>query len=200
MTLQDLMVNSILYLFIPLWLLVGFADWLFHRITSISETSGLKESLLHLLMLGEIGMPMLMGLFLEINALVLAVMIAGFLAHEATVLWDLRYAVDKRNILPGEQVIHSFQELLPMMMLALLVFLHWDQFIALVSMNGMADFQLRWKQEPLPLSYLAAVLASTGLLIGVPYMEECWRCYSAREKRRAVMNGPAREAMPGQDA
>lgn len=179
MTLPNLMINSILYVFIPLWIIVGFGDWLFHRITKISETSGVKESLLHFLMLSEIGIPLLMGLFLEINALVLGIMMIGFVAHEATVLWDLRYAVDKRTILPGEQVIHSFQELLPLMMLVLLVFLHWDQFIALVSMNGQADFQLRMKENPLPPSYLAGVIGSAGLLIALPYMEEFWRCYSA---------------------
>ncbi|MEC4717546.1 diguanylate cyclase [Noviherbaspirillum sp. CPCC 100848] len=200
MTLPNLMVNSILYFFIPLWIIVGFGDWLFHRITKISETSGVKESLLHLLMLSEIGIPLLMGLFLEINALVLGIMLIGFLAHEATVLWDLRYAVDKRTILPGEQVIHSFQELLPLMMLVLLVFLHWEQFVALVSMNGQADFQLRMKENPLPPSYLAGVIAGAGLLIALPYMEEFWRCYSASDRRRVVMNKPAERLMPGRDA
>lgn len=194
MTLPDLMVNSILYFFIPLWIVVGFGDWLFHRLTKISETSGIKESLLHFLMLGEIGIPLLMGLLLEINALVLAVMILGFLAHEATVLWDLRYAADKRNILPGEQIIHSFQELLPLMMLVLIVFLHWDQFIALISMNGTAIFQFQMKQEPLPPSYLAIVLASTGLMIALPYMEELWRCYSALGRQRVLLSRRGQDA------
>lgn len=107
MPLPDLLLSAILYFFIPLWLLARFGDWLFHRLTHISATSGIQESLLHLL---------LAGLFLEINALILGIMLLSLLVHEATVLWDLRYTSGKRRILPGEQMIHSFQELIPLML------------------------------------------------------------------------------------
>lgn len=42
---------------VPLWLLVGLGDWLCHRLTHIERNAGAKESLLHLLMLVEIGSP-----------------------------------------------------------------------------------------------------------------------------------------------
>lgn len=187
MQLHDLLVGSILYFFIPLWLLAGFGDWLFHRMTHISETSGAKESALHLLLLGEIGFPMLGGLFLEINALILGMMVLGYLAHEATVLRDLRYTIDKRPIWPGEQMIHSFQEMIPLMLLTLVILLHWDQFVALITMNDAADFQLKWKQNPLPRGYLAALLVSTVLLVVLPFMEELWRCYRHRSNQNITI-------------
>ena len=45
----------LMYVILPLWLLVGIADWLCHRASHIETTSGAKESLIHLLMLGEVG-------------------------------------------------------------------------------------------------------------------------------------------------
>ncbi|HEY0845862.1 MAG TPA: diguanylate cyclase [Noviherbaspirillum sp.] len=184
MPLPDLLVNAILYFFIPLWVLAGFGDWVFHRITHISETSGLRESLLHQLMLAELGIPMLAGLFLEINALILGCMILGFLLHEATVFLDLRYTADKRQVLPGEQLVHSFQELLPLTMLSLVVFLHWDQLVALVTMNGNADLALEWKRHPLPPAYLTALILGTGALVVLPFLEELWRCYRHAPRSR----------------
>ncbi|PWY50127.1 diguanylate cyclase, partial [Achromobacter sp. RW408] len=80
------------YLILPLWLLAGFADWLCHRASHIAQTAGPKESTLHLLMFGEIGIGLLACLFLEINALVFALLIVIFFLHEATALWDVSYA------------------------------------------------------------------------------------------------------------
>lgn len=71
----------LLYFIVPLWLAAGFADWLCHRKTKIEKTTGAKETLIHLLMLGEMGVPVLAGLFLEINAAVLALMIGAFFVH-----------------------------------------------------------------------------------------------------------------------
>jgi len=187
MQLSDLIVSSILYFFIPLWLFAGMGDWLCHRITRISETSGLKEALMHLLMLAEIGLPMLLGLFMEINALVIGIMILGFIIHEATVLWDLRYTAGKRNILPEEQIIHSFQELIPLILVTLVIFLHWDQFVALITLSGRADFGLEWKRNPLPPIYLGALLISAGLFVILPFMEETWRCYRYESNRAAKL-------------
>lgn len=185
MQLAEVLTASILYFFLPLWLLAGFGDWLCHRVARISENAGLKESLLHLLMLTELGLPLLAGLFFEINALVIGLMIVGFIAHEATVLWDLRYASSKRRILPVEQIVHSFQELVPMTLLALVIFLHWDQFVALVTMDSAAEFRLEWKRDPLPPLYLTLVLGAAAVLVIVPFLEEAWRCYRRRLERQA---------------
>ncbi|GIZ52751.1 diguanylate cyclase [Noviherbaspirillum aridicola] len=180
MSAHVLITNAILYVFIPLWLLAGFGDWLFHRRTGISHNAGLKEAVLHQLMLAEVGLPLLAGLFLEINALLLALMIAGFLLHEATVLWDLRYASSRRTIAPGEQIVHSYQELLPLILLTLVAVLHWDQFRALLTLSGEARFVFEWKRDPLPAAYVWTVIVAGVLLIGIPYTEELWRCWRDR--------------------
>lgn len=184
MALDQLLLNAVLYVFIPLWLLAGFGDWLFHRKAQISKNAGVKESILHQLMLAEIGLPLVAGLFLQINALLIGIMIAGFILHEATVFWDLRYASQHREISPGEQIIHSFQELIPLTILSIVIFLHWDQFAALVTFDSSAELRLAWKRELLPASYLASLLIASVLLVVLPFAEELWRCFREETQRR----------------
>src|SRR4051812_48738891 len=116
----------LMYFVLPLWLVAGFADYLCHRATSIETTSGWKESVLHLLQFAEMAVPTLAAIFLEINALVVLVMIICLVAHEATAMWDVRYAYGKREITPVEQHVHSFLEMLPLMALLIIATLHWQ--------------------------------------------------------------------------
>jgi hypothetical protein len=167
----------LLCLLMPLWLAAGFADWLCHRRSGISATSGAKESLLHLLMLVEIGIPILAGLFLDINALVLAIMIVGLVTHEATAFWDTAYASTRRIIAPIEQHVHSFQEVIPPVAFAVVAMLHWEQFMALVTLSADARLVLEWKRTPLPASYLAALLTAVALFEILPFVEEFRRGY-----------------------
>src|SRR5689334_4391237 len=88
----------LMYFVLPVWLAAGFADYLCHRAASIATTSGPKESLLHLLQFGEMAVPTLAAIFLEINSLVIAVMIVCLVAHEATAIWDVSYAYRTREI------------------------------------------------------------------------------------------------------
>jgi hypothetical protein len=85
-----------------------------HRASRIEET-GAKESVLHLLMLVEVGIPVLASIFLEITSPLFALMITSFLLHEATALWDVAYAVTRREVSPIEQHVHSFLDLIPLM-------------------------------------------------------------------------------------
>lgn len=175
MQLDSLLTSFILFFLLPLWLLAGFGDWLCHRRTDISKTSGAKESLLHLLMLAEIGIPILAGLLLEINALVLGVMLVGLLTHEATALWDTSYAATRRVITPIEQHIHSFQEVIPLMAFSLVALLHWEQFQALLGMNGQGRYVLELKRHPLPPGYVSIFLGAAVLFEVLPFVEEFWR-------------------------
>ena len=77
------------YVIFPAWSAAGFLDWLWHRQTKIETTSGQEESITHALMMVEVGVPILMGMFLEINAGVLGLMGLGWFVHEATVAWDV---------------------------------------------------------------------------------------------------------------
>lgn len=182
--LSDPAVLILIYGVIPLWLAAGFADWLCHRSSDIATTTGPKESLIHILLFVEVGLPFLAALFLEINALVIGFMIAAFVAHEATALWDVRYASTAREITPIEQHVHSFLEVIPLLALLTVVSRHWDQFLALFGAGiEPARFELVWKSEQLPVTYLWLLLAANILFEVLPYLEELARGLRANRGR-----------------
>lgn len=171
--LDDPAVLILMYFILPVWLLAGCADWLCHRASHIEKTSGAKESILHLLLFAEIGLPLLAAIFLEINAGIIAFMIAAFVIHEATSLWDISYAVKMREVTPVEQQVHSFLEMLPLMAILFVISLHWGQFLALFGFGSeTARFDLRWKEEPLPATYVLSILGAAFLFEIVPFVEE----------------------------
>lgn len=171
----------LLWFIMPVWFLAGLADYLCHRGSDIERTSGWKESVLHLMMFAEVAVPLMMCLFFEINALVFAVMIVAFLLHEATALWDVSYAVTRRKVTPIEQHVHSFLEMIPLMAGAFVAVLHWPQLLALFGLGDeAARFDLTLKGNPLPLSYIVAVLSAALCLEVLPYIEELMRGIRAR--------------------
>ncbi|MGN6512954.1 MAG: hypothetical protein ACTHKZ_05185 [Lysobacteraceae bacterium] len=163
----------------PAWLLSGCADYLCHARTDIAHTSGRHESALHLLQTAEIGVPLLVFLFFEVDALVLAILLAGVVAHTATSWADLRWATPRRAITPGEQYVHSFLNVLPWSALALVVVLHWREAAALLDPATAADWTLRLRDPPFPPALLAAVLASSLLLGVLPGLWEYARTAAA---------------------
>lgn len=170
--------HFICYFAVPVWMLAGFCDWICHRQSNIEKNSGLRESILHSIMLIEMGIPVFLALFFEINALIFVVALTMWLIHEATAMWDVSYAHTRRYLSPFEQHVHSFLELMPLLILSMLSALHWQQFLALFGAgNEIADFSLRWKQAPLPDLYVVAVLAGVAVFQILPFSEELWRCW-----------------------
>ena len=94
-----LLQHFLMYLVVPVWLLAGLADYFCHRASHIECTSGVAESLLHLLQFAFVGVPLLAALFLEINAAVLLTMLAGLVLHQATAMWDVSYAAAMREVI-----------------------------------------------------------------------------------------------------
>jgi hypothetical protein len=182
----ELAQSMLMYFILPLWLAAGFADYLCHRAANIEATSGPKESLIHLLLFAEMGVPVLAAIFLDINALIIVVMIVCFLLHEATSIWDVSYAYATREVRPLEQHVHSFLEMLPLMGLLLVIVLHWPQFLALFGFGPeSARFTIALKPDPLPVGYVATILALVVLFEIAPYVEELVRgirVSKAREK------------------
>lgn len=177
------------YLVLPLWLAAGVADWLCHRASDIAHTAGPKESLIHLLMFAEVALPLLACLFMEIDALVIAIMIASFLGHELTALWDVSYAVTRREVTPIEQHVHSFLEIMPLMALLLVALLHRSQATALFGWGEeAARFELNWKRPSLPIPYVVAVLTASLFLEILPYLEELVRGIRARHRHTEQEN------------
>ncbi len=168
----------LLYFLMPLWFAPGLADWYWHRKTNIEHTSGTFESLTHALMMTSVGIPVTAALLIDINALVLALMMAGLVTHEGLTYWDVRYARHRRDVLAIEQHTHSFLEMLPFMATSMVVCLKPKQFAA---MFGRGDEPARWnlapKRPPLTFRYVATVLAAVAAFIAVPYAEEFVRCY-----------------------
>jgi hypothetical protein len=186
-------VSVLLYFILPLWLAAGFADYLCHRASNIEMTSGYKESLIHLLMFSEIAVPLLAAIFLEINALIIASMIAGFIAHQLTALWDVAFANDKRHVSPIEQQIHSFLELLPLAGMLIVIILNWPQFLSLWGLGSETPrYSLALKPDPLPWTYVTGFLCAVLAFELLPYLEDLVRGWRNRKRSRiADGRGPS---------
>ena len=68
---HNLVLHLILYVMLPLWGFWGFVDWCCHRKTKIESTSGLHESLLHVIMGIRVGIPIILFIVFEMNVLVM---------------------------------------------------------------------------------------------------------------------------------
>ena len=174
---QQAVRRYLLYGLLPGWFIPGLLDWHLHRRTKIEETSGLRESLIHALMMAEVGIPVLGALALQVNRRLMLIMGAAAVTHEVTAAWDVRTAHDStREVRPSEQHVHSFLETLPFTTLAAVACLHWDE----LRHPNPHNQGLRRKQPPLPKGYVLGILTAVGALIGVPYGEELVRCWRHR--------------------
>jgi hypothetical protein len=181
----DVIRSVLMYFVLPLWLFAGFADYLCHRASHIATTSGPKESLIHLLMLAEIGIAVTAAMTFEINAAIIVLMIIVWAAHEATAVWDVTFAHHKREVTPIEQWVHSYLGVLPLLSLLMVVVLHWSQFLALYGFGTEAPrFDIVWKDPPLPWGYVLPIIAATVVFEILPYVEELARGLRARLRPR----------------
>lgn len=172
-----------LWFLLPLWFAPGILDWWMHRRTNIEKTTGWKESILHSAMMTEVGIPILAGLLLEINAGVIGLMIAAYLIHTATAYLDVGYTAGRREIAPVEQHVHSFLEMLPSCAVSFVVCMHGDQFLALLGLGDeKPKFTLEWKRTPVSPAYIAALVSAILLFIALPYGEELTRCLRERAR------------------
>ncbi len=167
----------LLVMVVPLWLGAGLADWFCHRRTHIEDNAGTRESVMHLAMQAEAGIPIMLGLLFEANAGVLMASTAALALHEATALWDVFYAEQRRDITFVEQHVHSFLEVSPIMATALLAALHWDQVAALFGKDRKPRaVRLRPRRGLLGARQRIALLAVATLGGLLPQGEELWRC------------------------
>lgn len=180
---EQALLRCLLYFLIPIWNTSGVLDWWWHKQTDIEHTAGTRESLIHLLMFAEAGVPLYMGLLCEVNAGVLLTMLGALGVHQATAFWDVHYAEGRREVTEREQHTHSFLEVLPFAAFAMAACLHWAQAKALFGVGEeKADFRLRLKKKHLPLPYLAGVTTLMTLSIGLPYGNELLRCLRAQNE------------------
>lgn len=172
-----------MYFGVPAWSVAGALDWLWHRQTKIETTSGPKESILHLMMMAESGISVLAGLFLKPNAGLFAVMTAGMLLHQATVIWDVEYTVSRRTIPAREQHTHTFMETFPFDILMVFASLHPDAFQSMLGLGARKpDFSLHLRRPLLPVSRIAAIFGAVTVFTALPHVEEFFRCWRAYQR------------------
>ncbi|MDP9024423.1 MAG: diguanylate cyclase [Candidatus Eremiobacteraeota bacterium] len=172
--------RALMYVVLPLWAIAGLGDYFCHRSSRIERTSGTHESLTHALMMSSLGVPAALALLCEINALTIATSAATAILHEAIVIWDVAYANGRRNVTTTEQHFHSFLEVLPLTSLLLLATSRPEHVRALFGgRTERGAFTLRPKSNPLARVSLFATFLGMGAFVGLPYVEEFVRCYTA---------------------
>lgn len=174
------------WVILPAWLLAGVGDYIAHARTDIAHTSGVTESALHLVQTAEIGLPLLALLFLEVNALVLAVLVTGVLAHSVTSWADLRWTTPRRHIPVGEQLVHGVLFVLPFVALALVVVLHWPAWQALLDPASApaGNWRLQPREPRFDAWIIVSVLGAGAVLGVVPALVEFARTVAARRDGR----------------
>jgi len=167
----------VLAVVMPLWIASGGIDYWLHRRAKIEANAGTYESALHAAGISMSAVPVLAGLFLEVDAGVLLAMIAGYAAHAGMTVWDVAYASTRREIGQTEQHVHGMLELLPFAALSFMLVAHREQALALVGRGpGRARFAFRRKRAALPLRATAAIIGAFAVFVAIPYAEELVRC------------------------
>lgn len=169
---------------LPLWLLAGMADYWAHARSGIAQTSGTHESALHLLQTAEVGLPVLIVLLLEINALALLLLFLGVAAHTVTAYRDVRYAAARRHVSPFEQFVHNFLNVLPLAALAIVVVLHWPAMANLRAphLAPAEAWALHLREPPFDIGVIAGVLVASLLFGLLPGLVEFIRTLAARRR------------------
>lgn len=184
---NQLLINLLLFVFLPLWGIAGFIDWCCHRATRIESTSGLFESFLHSIMGIQIAIPILLCMLFQVNVGILLICLGVWLLHELVAHFDVHYAAPKRHISIWEMHAHSYLATLPLYMLSIIFVLNWDVAIQLVTFDWQGAFNFVRVAEPWGgEQYLPLYLGFMGLVCVFPYAEEFMRCLVIRLKGQAV--------------
>ncbi|MEO7995527.1 MAG: diguanylate cyclase [bacterium] len=177
----------ILYAILPLWGVMGFADYLCHRASHIEDTTGIRETFMHLGMGIQVGIPIFLALFFWVDITVMLIAFVVFVTHEIVAHMDVAYAYSRRPITIWEQQAHAYMCTIPFYLLSLLVVLNWGVFQNLIHGNWAGHMALTLRPEPAGgLGYVKTYLIFMGVLAYGPYMEELWRCWRALQRRKAL--------------
>lgn len=159
------------------WLAVGLGDFLAHRRTDLPRTSGVPESIMHLLQLALLAAAVMVGLVFEIGPASAGAMLALVLLHAIVGYIDTRIAFEKHRVVaPLEQHIHSVLDMAPPIAFAWLVITTWPAAVA-------GEGALALRDPALPASVWMMFLLPPVLLCVVPALIEfraAWRVRRAR--------------------
>jgi hypothetical protein len=172
-TLDAALLSFIAWVLYPLWLAAGAADYLAHRRTDISRTSGATESLLHVAQLASIAVAFSAAVMLQITTGAWLLMLGAVILHSVLAYIDVAYTDKRRYISPFEQTVHGFLDVIPLVAVLLFGVLHWSEISAgeltVVAENALED---DFVDRLLLLSFAA--------LAGTPVIEELIRSLRAR--------------------
>ncbi|MGH1471917.1 MAG: diguanylate cyclase [Cellvibrionaceae bacterium] len=182
---NSLLIQVLLYVFLPLWGIAGFVDWCCHRATNIESTTGIKESLMHSVMGIQLGIPILLCLLFYINVSILLVCIAAWCLHEVIAHMDVHYASTRRKISIWEMHAHSYLATLPLFMLSIIVVINWPTMVKLLTLDwaGQMGF-VRLETMHGSDSYLRTYLIFMSIACVFPYAEELFRCLRYELKKK----------------
>ena len=180
LTTDVLLFNLILYVLLPMWLVMGCLDYWCHRKSRIEFTTGMKESLYHSLMGIQIGIPVFLGLFFKINVLLLLIMFVVLVFHEYVAHHDVKYALNTRDISILETHVHSFLEVLPFAIVALIVCINWNAFIDLITFDWAGHMNFVLRDKPLDRMYVGGYVLLMLIADAIPFIEEFLRCWRHR--------------------
>lgn len=186
---NQLLINTILYVFLPLWGVAGFADWCCHRATKIEHTSGLRETAVHSLMGLQMAAPILLCLLFKVNVMLLLICFAAWIAHEIAAHYDVHYAAPRRHISKWEMHAHNYLSTLPLYMMLLIIVINWPVFLKLISLDWAGEFEfIRMPYAHGGDSYLPYYLIFMAGVCVLPYTEENLRCLYVYLKKDTSTN------------
>lgn len=182
---SQLLINSLLYIMLPLWVIAGFADWCCHKASHIENTSGLTESLMHSVMGIQIAIPMYLCLLFEVNVLILSICIVAWVLHEVVAHLDIMYAEPRRKISIWEMQAHSYLATLPTYMILMIAIINWPIVIKLFHWDLANQFSFTLIERPHGgESYLPSYMLFMAIVGVAPYVEENIRCLYHAYKRK----------------
>jgi len=181
---SQLVLYLILYMMLPIWSIAAFIDWMCHRATKIEETSGLRESMIHFIMGVQIGAPILLCMFFEVNISIMLLCLFVLVTHEIVAHQDIVWASSRRHISHWETHAHTYLASLPLYLFALVVVRKWDVFLDMITLNWAGGMGLVWRSEPLSgNSYYLPVFLVASFCFGLcPYIEEMYRCWRYQQR------------------
>ncbi len=182
-----LLINLLLFLFLPLWGIAGFVDWLCHRATHIETTSGLKESLMHTLMGIQVGIPIILCVNFRVNVLILLLCLLAWALHELVAHMDVKFASPRREISIWEMHAHGYLATLPLYMLSIIAVINWPIVMDLLQGHWAGQLTLnRMEYEHGFDGYFVWYLSFMAIFCVFPYLEENLRCLRALLKNKSV--------------
>lgn len=180
-----LLFDLVMYGCLPLWLIMGAIDYYCHRKSKIEETTGIKESIYHAIMGVQVGIPIFLGLYFEINVMVFLIMFVVLILHEWVAHHDVLYALNVREISILETHVHSFLEVLPFVIVALIAIINWQSFVDLITFNWAGNMGIELKHKPISARYIGGYFAFMMVADVAPFAEEFFRCWRYRKKLAA---------------